>query len=117
MPRPLPGLAVQRGTYDRGMSGTAGVVLAGGRSSRMGTPKAALEWHGSTLLRRTVGILARVSDGPVVVGGGRGHARPPLPPATEVVDDPHEGLGPVQGLAAGLAALTGRAEVAFVSST
>ena len=34
------------------------MVLAGGRSSRMGTPKAALEWHGSTLLRRTVGILA-----------------------------------------------------------
>src|SRR5260370_10604525 len=27
----------------------AGVVLAGGRSSRMGTSKAALEWHGSTL--------------------------------------------------------------------
>jgi hypothetical protein len=46
---------------------SAGVVLAGGRSSRMGTPKAALEWHGSTLLRRTAGILARVTDGPVVV--------------------------------------------------
>lgn len=29
------------------------------RSSRMGAPKAALEWHGSTLPRRTVGILAR----------------------------------------------------------
>ena len=40
------------------MSDTAGIVLAGGRSSRMGTPKAALEWHGSTLLRRTVGIVA-----------------------------------------------------------
>jgi len=42
-------------------------VLAGGRSSRMGTPKAALEWHGSTLLRRTVGIVARATGGPVVV--------------------------------------------------
>src|SRR6266571_1353357 len=49
------------------MPGSAGVVLAGGRSSRMGTPKAALEWHGSTLLRRTVGILARATGGPVVV--------------------------------------------------
>ena len=99
------------------MSGSAGIVLAGGRSSRMGTPKAALEWHGSTLLRRTVGILARATDGPVVVVRAPGQELPALPPETDVVDDPQEGLGPVQGLAAGLAALTGRAEVAFVSST
>ena len=99
------------------MSGSAGIVLAGGRSSRMGTPKAALEWHGSTLLRRTVGIIARATDGPVVVVRAPGQELPALPAETEVVDDPQEGLGPVQGLAAGLAALTGRAEVAFVSST
>src|SRR5215467_402059 len=83
----------------------------------MGTPKAALEWHGSTLLRRTVGILARVADGPVVVVRAPGQELPLLPPQTEVVEDPREGLGPVQGLAAGLAALKDRAEVAFVSST
>ncbi|MGN6174812.1 MAG: molybdenum cofactor guanylyltransferase, partial [Streptosporangiaceae bacterium] len=99
------------------MSGCAGIVLAGGRSSRMGTPKAALEWHGSTLLRRTVGILARVTDGPVVVVRAPGQELPLLPAQTEVVDDPREGLGPVQGLAAGLTALTDRAEIAFVSST
>ena len=83
----------------------------------MGTAKAALEWHGSTLLRRTVGILARVTDGPVVVVRAPGQELPALPPQTEVVEDPREGLGPVQGLAAGLAALAGRAEVAFVGST
>jgi molybdopterin-guanine dinucleotide biosynthesis protein A len=99
------------------MSGTTGIVLAGGRSSRMGTPKAALEWHGSTLLRRTVGIIARVTDGPVVVVRAPGQELPALPPETEVVEDPREGLGPVQGLAAGLAAIAGRAEVAFVGST
>src|SRR5437870_12130904 len=99
------------------MPGSAGVVLAGGRSSRMGTPKAALEWHGSTLLRRTVGILARVTDGPVVVVRAPGQDLPALPGHTEVVEDPREGLGPVQGLAAGLAALKDQAEVAFVSST
>jgi hypothetical protein len=27
----------------------------------MGTPTAALEWHGSTLLRRTAGIVARAT--------------------------------------------------------
>jgi len=99
------------------MSDTAGIVLAGGRSSRMGTPKAALEWHGSTLLRRTVGILARVADGPVVVVRAPGQSLPGLPAAIGVVDDPREGLGPVQGLAAGLAAVAGQAEIAFVCST
>jgi molybdenum cofactor guanylyltransferase len=99
------------------MSTSAGIVLAGGRSSRMGTPKAALEWHGSTLLRRTVGILARVADGPVLVVRAPGQTLPELPPEVEIVDDPREGLGPVQGLAAGLAAVAGRAEVAFVCST
>ena len=99
------------------MSDTAGIVLVGGRSSRMGTPKAALEWHGSTLLRRTVGILARVADGPVVVVRAPGQSLPGLPAAIGVVDDPREGLGPVQGLAAGLAAVAGQAEIAFVCST
>jgi molybdenum cofactor guanylyltransferase len=99
------------------MPGSAGVVLAGGRSSRMGTPKAALEWHGSTLLRRTVGILARAAGGPVVVVRASGQELPELPHGIEIVDDPREGQGPVQGIAAGLAALEGRAEAAFVSST
>lgn len=99
------------------MSTFAGIVLAGGRSSRMGTPKAALEWHGSTLLRRTAGILSRVSDGPVLVVRAAGQPLPELPGNVEVVDDPREGMGPVQGLAAGLAATAGRAEIAFVCST
>ncbi len=93
------------------------MVLAGGRSSRMGTPKAALEWHGSTLLRRTVGILARVTGGPVVVVRAAGQPLPALPPGVEVVDDPRDGVGPLQGIAAGLAALAGRSDVAFVSAT
>ncbi len=99
------------------MAGSAGVVLAGGRSSRMGTPKAALEWHGSTLLRRTVGILARATGGPVVVVRAHGQELPGLPGDVHVVDDPREGKGPMQGLAAGLGALAGRADMAFVSST
>lgn len=95
----------------------AGVVLAGGRSSRMGTPKAALEWHGSTLLRRTLGVLARVVDGPLLVVRAPGQPLPEIPLRTDVVEDPEEGLGPLQGIAAGLAALTGRAQIAFVCST
>jgi molybdopterin-guanine dinucleotide biosynthesis protein A len=83
----------------------------------MGTPKAALEWHGSTLLRRTVGILARATGGPVVVVRASGQDLPALPAGTLVVDDPREGKGPVQGIAAGLAALRGQTETAFVTST
>jgi molybdopterin-guanine dinucleotide biosynthesis protein A len=99
------------------MAETAGIVLAGGRSSRMGSPKAALEWHGSTLLRRVTGIVARSVDGPVVVVRAPDQPLPGLPPSVEVVDDAREGRGPLQGLAAGLAALRDRAPVAYVSST
>jgi molybdenum cofactor guanylyltransferase len=96
---------------------TAGIVLAGGRSSRMGSPKAALEWHGSTLLRRVTGIVGRAVDGPVVVVRAPGQELPPLAAGVEVVDDAREGRGPLQGLAAGLAALEGRAGAVYVSST
>jgi molybdenum cofactor guanylyltransferase len=106
-----------RDAYDEEVTVSAGVVLAGGRSSRMGTPKAALEWHGSTLLRRTVGILVRVTNGPVVVVRAHGQDLPALPKGILVADDPREGKGPVQGIAAGLAALRGHADAAFVSST
>jgi molybdopterin-guanine dinucleotide biosynthesis protein A len=83
----------------------------------MGTPKAALEWHGSTLLRRTLGVLARAVSGPLLVVRAPGQALPAIPPGVGVVDDPEEGLGPLQGLAAGLTALEGRAVGAFVCST
>jgi molybdenum cofactor guanylyltransferase len=96
---------------------TAGIVLAGGRSTRMGTPKAALEWHGSTLLRHVAGLLARGVEGPVVVVRAAGQALPSLPAGVEVVEDARGGRGPLQGLAAGLAAVGGRAEVAYASST
>ena len=94
---------------------TAGVVLTGGRSRRMGSPKAGLEWHGSTLLARTVAVLVRGADGPVVVVRSPGQELPGLPSDVEVVEDPEQGRGPLQGLAVGLAAA--RADVAFACST
>lgn len=83
----------------------------------MGSAKAGLEWHGSSLLGRTVRVLARATGGLVVVVRAPGQQLPALPPDTAVADDPREGLGPVQGIAAGLALLSERAEVAFVAST
>jgi molybdenum cofactor guanylyltransferase len=102
----VPGPARSSGSGPGGAR-TAGVVLAGGRSTRMGRPKAALEWHGSTLLHRVAGIVGRAVDGPVVV------VRAP----DQELDDAREGRGPLQGLAAGLAAVAEDSDLAYVSST
>jgi molybdopterin-guanine dinucleotide biosynthesis protein A len=83
----------------------------------MDSPKAWLEWHGSTLLARVASIVARVVDGPVVVVASPGQPLPPLPGGIEVVTDAVSGKGPLAGIAAGLAALRGSCEVTFVSST
>lgn len=112
----VPGPAREGRTGARGAR-TAGIVLAGGRSTRMGRPKASLEWHGSTLLYRVAGIVDRAVDGPVVVVRAPGQELPALPPGVRVVEDAHEGRGPLQGLAAGLTAVAGDAELAYVSST
>ena len=93
---------------------TAGIVLAGGRSTRMGAPKATLDWHGSTLVRRAVGIVGRVVDGPLIVVRAAGQDLPALPDGIEVVQDARDARGPVQGIAAGLDAIGDRADAAFV---
>lgn len=83
----------------------------------MGRSKADLPWHGSTLLYRTAALLVRTLDGPVVVVRAPGQPLPALPAWVAVTDDPVTGLGPMQGVAAGLAAVAGSAEQAFVCST
>lgn len=99
------------------MPATAAVVLAGGRSTRMGAPKAALEWHGSTLLRRVVGLVQRGVDGRVVVVRAAGQALPRLPSSVDVLDDENVAAGPLEGIATGLADLQAGAEHAVVCST
>lgn len=47
----------------------AGVILSGGASRRMGTPKALLEFQGETFLDRLIRVLAPVSNPIVVVVG------------------------------------------------
>jgi molybdenum cofactor guanylyltransferase len=90
-------------------------VLCGGRSARMGKSKAWLPFGDETLLGRTVRIVGEVVQ-PVVVVAAPDQSLPALPASVQIARDPVEGRGPLQGLAAGLGALTGRAEAAYVSS-
>jgi len=92
-----------------------GIVLCGGRSSRMGQPKAWLPFGGELMLQRVVRVLREVVD-PVVVVAAPGQDVPALPADVAIVRDEVEGRGPLAGLAAGLAALEGKADAAYLSS-
>lgn len=91
-----------------------GIVLCGGHSTRMGRPKLSLPFGDETMLERVVRIVGEVVS-PVVVVAATTQELPPLPATTIVARDEIEGLGPLGGLVAGLAALKGRAEAAYVS--
>lgn len=92
-----------------------GIVLCGGKSSRMGQPKAWLPFGDEVLLQRVVRILGEVVS-PIVVVAAAGQELPPLSPEVLITRDEREALGPVGGLAAGCAALRGRADAAYVSA-
>jgi molybdenum cofactor cytidylyltransferase len=49
------------------MSGAAGLLLAAGMSTRMGTPKALLDWRGQPLVRYQVEQLRAAGCDPVIV--------------------------------------------------
>jgi molybdenum cofactor guanylyltransferase len=91
----------------------AGIVLVGGRSSRMGRDKATLVLDGKTLLERTVAALDPVVD-QVVLVRAREQALPlvSVRGSLVVVEDPVDGQGPLVGMATGLAAV--EAPVALV---
>ncbi len=92
------------------------IVLAGGRSRRMGQPKEALPFLGTTLLGHTVDTLLRCTHPVVVVARDEAQALPPLPLEAELTYDAEPGGGPLVGLVAGLRALRGDCDAAFVTS-
>jgi molybdenum cofactor guanylyltransferase len=61
-----------------------GVLLTGGASSRMGEPKAAIEFDGLSLARRAADALRAVTDDAVVVG-------PPFDSGLRSAADPMQG--------------------------
>ncbi|MBS1849640.1 MAG: molybdenum cofactor guanylyltransferase [Acidobacteria bacterium] len=50
------------------MQGTSAFVLAGGKSSRMGTDKAFLKWNGQSLLQRALALGASVAEEVFIAG-------------------------------------------------
>jgi molybdopterin-guanine dinucleotide biosynthesis protein A len=93
----------------------AGIVLCGGMSKRMGQPKAWLPFAGELMLPRVVRLLGEVVQ-PIVVVAAPDQEVPPLPAGIDIVRDAEKGRGPLQGLLAGLTALQGRADAAYLSS-
>src|ERR687897_422144 len=87
------------------------IILAGGRSSRMGTPKALLPFDGEPLVVHLVRRLAPMF-GEVIVVAAPDQILPNVP--ATVVRDEVAYQGPVGGIAYGLRAAAG--EFAFVTS-
>lgn len=92
-----------------------GLVLCGGRSRRMGRAKLSLPFGDETMLERVVRILGDVVA-PIVVVAAQDQQLPALPEGVLIVLDEEDDLGPLGGLAVGLAALSDTVDAAFVSS-
>jgi molybdopterin-guanine dinucleotide biosynthesis protein A len=96
-------------------TGQAGIVLCGGKSTRMGTSKALLPFGPETMLQRVVRILGEVVT-PIVVVAAVDQELPELPHGVLVTRDENDARGPLEGLRAGLKALPSDVEAAYVTS-
>src|SRR4030095_11938213 len=92
-----------------------GIVLCGGKSTRMGSPKALLPFGGETMLQRVVRLLATVVS-PIVVVAANQQRLPELPAEVTVTHDEREDRGPLEGLRAGLKALPVGVGAAYATS-
>jgi CTP:molybdopterin cytidylyltransferase MocA len=89
----------------------AGIILAAGASSRMGTPKALLDYRGETFVGRLVRVVG-TSCNPVIVVLGY-HAdmlRQQVPATATIVINPDPSRGQLSSLQTGLAALPADAD-------
>lgn len=86
-----------------------GIVVAGGKSTRMGSDKASLPWDTTDILHTELTKLASICDDLIVVSN--------IPrniqfPGVRVVPDNHRDCGPLGGMEAGLTAA--RHELCFI---
>jgi len=89
----------------------AGIILAAGASSRMGTPKALLDYRGETFVGRLIRVLGACSQPVIVVLGYHADViRPQVPAAAAIVINPDPSRGQLSSLQTGLAALPAEAD-------
>ncbi len=94
------------------------LILAGGRSTRMGRDKAWLEWEGQPLIEHVLGQLMVLADEVLVsTNDADSYARieEGWPVPVRLVADQYPGAGPLAGLHAGLTAA--RNELLFAVAT
>lgn len=105
-------------TSERDRPRPAGIILAAGESSRMGTDKALLDYGGSTFLERLIRLfLPRVSPVVVVLGHNaeKIHATLAPRPGLAIAINPRYRTGQLSSLQTGLRALPDEAPGALVT--
>lgn len=80
------------------------LILAGGRSTRMGSCKAELLWHGQRLIDRQIEKMKLLGVGEILVSGYAGELN-----GLVTVRDVYPGKGPLSGIHAGLSRAKGHA--------
>ncbi len=83
----------------------AGIILAAGRSRRMGSPKALLDWDGETVIEHMIGIIGAVADPVIVVAGFHADAIRPKAARATLVVNPAPERGMLSSLQCGLRAV------------
>jgi molybdopterin-guanine dinucleotide biosynthesis protein A len=97
------------------MEKVGGIVLCGGKSSRMGMAKALLPFGNEVMVQRVVRILSGLVS-PIVVVAADGQVLPEFDQPVTVARDSRPERGPLEGLAAGLGALPQDTVAAYVTS-
>jgi molybdopterin-guanine dinucleotide biosynthesis protein A len=92
-----------------------GIILCGGKSTRMGTPKASLPFGPEAMLQRVVRLLGSVVS-PIIVVAARDQDLPALPGNVTITRDEREAKGPLEGIRAGLTALPASIDAAYITS-
>ena len=81
--------------------GVTAIILAGGKSSRMGRDKAFLEFRGKTFSEFLIGLVSPMVDEILLVVDDR-NKFPSSTPNVKIVEDKIKGQGPLVGIWSGL---------------